>query len=267
VLLPGRAPEPKAAGAPTGIAAVRSCLLHAASFPRDRIRITGHGPRSLERAESALAMLTRSRDRWAAAAARDADERDTRSILAHLAELFGWDCDPAVVGDLDEALLRFEKRYNQGHIPRLAQRPAADQATFGALFDLYWEAIAPPVHRPDETTPAGRPLGPAYLVIQRTDSIWPVKVAEIARRDANRYVDLNPLNPHLQQGGNWHDLWAGDEINVPADWVGPLRDAGYVVLDGDPPPEPAEDHPDPLAEPGPEAIGCGDHHPVHPHKC
>src|SRR5262245_41235794 len=41
VLLPGRAPEQKAAGAPTGIAAVRSCLLHATSFPLDRIRITG----------------------------------------------------------------------------------------------------------------------------------------------------------------------------------------------------------------------------------
>src|SRR5262249_7025879 len=89
------------------------------------------------------------------------------------------------------------------------------------------------------------------------------------------YKDLAPLNPHLVNAyGQWKDLYAGDEINLPDDresdspdlaWVDRLRARGYVVMPGEPPPAPPGPTSPPIAKPGPRPVGCGAHHPQHPH--
>jgi hypothetical protein len=82
----------------------------------------------------------------------------------------------------------------------------------------------------DEANPAGpKPGATATLVIRRTDSIWPVKMAELATGDARRYIELNGLNPDKCQNGNWRDLWAGDEIVMPREWAPHLMAAGYLI--------------------------------------
>jgi hypothetical protein len=89
----------------------------------------------------------------------------------------------------------------------------------------------------DAASPAGATPGQtATLVIRRQDSIWPVKMAEIATGDARRYVELNPLNPDKCTNGNWRDLWAGDEIVMPSDWAAKLIEAGYQVKGQSPQP-------------------------------
>jgi hypothetical protein len=135
VLLPGRAPGETGADAPSGVAAIRSCLRRAAAYSMERIRILGHGARSQARADGVAAMLQRRRDDWSAAAARDAGDDDLRSILAWVAETFSWDCDPGDEGDTGEALRRFKQRYDQGHAPRISVDTAADAPAFGAFFD------------------------------------------------------------------------------------------------------------------------------------
>src|SRR5262245_56516389 len=76
------------------------------------------------------------------------------------------------------------------------------------------------------------------LVIRPTDSIWPVKLAEICTLNANRYVELEPVNAHLMYGPRqWRDLKAGDEIHLPPAWTARERqrgrDKGYLILPDD----------------------------------
>lgn len=72
------------------------------------------------------------------------------------------------------------------------------------------------------------------LIIRPTDSIWPVKLAEICTGNANRYKELEPCNPHLMKGpGQWRNLYAGDEINLPQTWTRAEREKararGYLI--------------------------------------
>jgi hypothetical protein len=76
----------------------------------------------------------------------------------------------------------------------------------------------------------------ASLVIRQKDSIWPVKMAEIATGDANRYVELNALNPDKCKGGNWRNLFAGDKIVMPHDWARNIAKAGYQIEGSNPEP-------------------------------
>lgn len=104
----------------------------------------------------------------------------------------------------------------------------------------------------------------AKLVIRRTDSIWPVKMAEIATGYATLYQALERVSdnqPLLKPTGGWRDLYAGDEIYLPEDWisefdaVGRLRAKGYQVEEWeetpDPPPGPPPSPPTPPGPPPP----------------
>src|SRR5262249_25447858 len=150
----------------------------------------------------------------------------------------------------------FKRRYNAEYNANLPLDGSITWDTWGAMFDLYMRPLGHRLpQRGQGKTAQGRPLGYAYLFIRRTDSIWPVKMAEIATGNANRYTELNPLNPHLcNSAGRWRDLWAGDQINIPADWVEPLRAAGYDIR-VPPPPAPSPDALELMASPGPKATG------------
>jgi hypothetical protein len=101
----------------------------------------------------------------------------------------------------------------------------------------------------------GRPLPHPHLIIQPTDSLWPVKIAEKAGH-ASEYKKLEPLNPHLMRGpGQWKDLYANDQINLPDDWADALR-AQYVIED-DPKITPP---PPPSTSTGKRANPCQAHH-------
>jgi hypothetical protein len=106
----------------------------------------------------------------------------------------------------------------------------------------------------------GRPLGFEHLTIRSTDSVWPVKLAQEAFGDpqAGRYVELNPVNPHLMRGNNqWKDLYANDVINLPTkEWADALR--GRYQIDPDPLPQ--KKQPPPAQSPTQRATGCQSHH-------
>ncbi|MCC7376602.1 MAG: hypothetical protein IT581_18225 [Verrucomicrobiales bacterium] len=74
------------------------------------------------------------------------------------------------------------------------------------------------------------------LVIRPTDSIWPVKLAEICTGDAARYRELEPDNRGLmRESGGWRGLVAGDEIVFPASWSEDQIDRARSTFDVRPP--------------------------------
>ena len=77
---------------------------------------------------------------------------------------------------------------------------------------------------------AMRPTPSAYVLIRPSDSVWPVKLAKIGSGNRRSFDQLIALNPHLvPMSGNWPQMFAGDEVNVPMQWVEALRRKGFLV--------------------------------------
>jgi len=71
----------------------------------------------------------------------------------------------------------------------------------------------------------------AYVVIRPSDRAWPATLAKIGSGNKRSFDQLVALNPHLvSSSGAWPQLYPGDEVNVPSDWVGNLTKKGFEVL-------------------------------------
>lgn len=141
----------------------------------------------------------------------------------------------------------------------MADDERVDERTWGAFFDLMTWALRP------STEPASLP----YLVVPADKQTYPVKLAEVSMRDANRCWDLNPINPGKAMPGHqgWYPIHVGDVIYLPTDWdLDRLDAAGWITVrpgqrDG------APDDPalSPLPASRPIVTGCGVRHAAHPH--
>jgi hypothetical protein len=263
VVLPGQAPcvlRERASRVP-GIDALRACLREARGLPLDRLRLIGHGDRAEERAKNVALLLTKDRDGWAAASKDSADASDVASILKWIDETRGYNSDP---DRSPRAILNFKEGYNHQldldedtETTRLVMTEEIDLPTWCAFFDVIARALWP-------SSP--RPLAQPYLIVNDHTQTYPVKLAEIATGDANRYRELYPLNPGRQIPGDrgWYGPKVGDVIWLPRDWDrAKLREKHYDVFDNEPPSEPDPDAPLPF-ERAPAVVSCSYHHPVHP---
>lgn len=279
----------------TGIDVLRAAFLFQRDNPEMRALVTGHGTGqtassdgfSLLRARSLYYLLIGNGPAWSQQSTQNQTLRDVQSILRWANELWAWDCDPGSAdGVLSETTRKAFEAFRSGYGEEFAQpmpcamdeSGRAGEDTFAIFFDLYQRALAVSLEierealrewqtkwlwvsgaKPPPPTPAEPKR--AWLHIRRTDSIWPVKMAEIAVHDARRYTELNPLNPqHLRpDGGGWKDLYAGDDIYIPPSWAQALRDAGYEIHEEGADLEPTE-------PPLDDAIGCGEHHLVTPYR-
>jgi len=90
---------------------------------------------------------------------------------------------------------------------------------------------APPQMAPsmDRRSPV-RPTPSAHVLIRQSDSVWPPKLAKIGSGNKRSYDQLVELNPHLvSPSGAWPQLYPGDEVNVPVQWIEALRGKGFLV--------------------------------------
>lgn len=279
----------------TGIDVLRAAFLFQRDNPKLRALVTGHGTGqtastdgfSLLRASSLYYLLIGNGPAWSQQSAQTQTLRDVQSILRWADELWAWECDPGPAdGVFSETTKKAFDAFRSGYGEEFAQpMPAAmdelglvGDDTFAIFFDLYQRALAVSLEIEIEALrewqtkwlwvsgvnpPLPVPADPkrAWLHIRRADSIWPVKMAEIAVHNARRYTELNPLNPqHVRpDGGGWKDLYAGDDIYIPPSWAQALRDAGYEIHEEGTDPEPVE-------PPLDDAIGCGEHHLVTPFR-
>jgi len=142
-----------------------------------------------------------------------------------------------------------------------------DDATWGAFFVCIERVLtgAQPAPVSRGTTPAGRPIGPAYLRCRATDSFAPITLAKDARGSETFYTELTQLNPHLVYP---NDVWKrnihkDDEINLPDAWLdnGVLR-RKYEIHEKEPDPQPVDAIP--LLRDPPKIAACGSHHVTHP---
>jgi hypothetical protein len=122
-----------------------------------------------------------------------------------------------------------------------------------------------------EIAPPATPKAKRHKLVIRgpegeKESIYPVKMAEITFgfAEANRHIELEPLNPHICKGHLQWNIGPHDEIFMPETWPPePLVARGFKVVpvDGDDPAAPEPPH----LERAPRAVGCGDHHLEHPY--
>ncbi len=244
-----------------GIDVIRVGLFEAALMPLAGMRLTGHGERGAARAKNVVAILTADRDAWAQSSLDGAGANDAAEILRWVARTTGWHCNPDENG---AALSFFKDAYNHQlevdgdtQTPKLTG-PDVDLATWGAFFDMYARALWP---KPPKQ------LACPYLIVNNHTQTYPVRLAEIGAGDANRYKEMNPLNPGRQIPGDrgWYAPQIGDKLFLPRDWDrNALRAKGYDVFDGEPDPPPIVPGPTPIAAPGPAVVACGDHHLTHP---
>src|SRR5262249_40069490 len=73
--------------------------------------------------------------------------------------------------------------------------------------------------------------------------------------DEAKYKKMNPLNPHLCGPKGWKNIFAGDKIYFPREWLPKLTDK-YEIHE----PPAAEKSPGPDPIPGLAYFGCKDRH-------
>jgi hypothetical protein len=176
VFLPGAAPSVLREGAArvTGLDALRATLARARG--KHPLVICGHHPsRSLERAQSVRHLLVGDRSAWAALSVGVATPADVEAVLRWAAEELEWPCDP-IPGIADDAAIReFQRAHNEEHAPKLELTGTMDEATWGAVFDVMLEQLAPPAPPP---APRRHKLV-IRAVGEDPSNIYPVKMAEI----------------------------------------------------------------------------------------
>jgi hypothetical protein len=75
-----------------------------------------------------------------------------------------------------------------------------------------------------------RPSGYAFLTIRSVDQVFPVRLAQFGGGDseAAKWQKMVALNPHVFNGTSFVGV-AGDEINLPDEWVEGVERAGFLV--------------------------------------
>jgi len=232
LVLPGASPAKLRDGAPVilGTSALRAAYDLAR---RGRACAVGHhASLSLERARGVAHLLTGAREAWVSLAMRVAKPHEKRAIRAWASRAL----PPA--GD------------------------TWDEATWGAVYDLYQSAILPTPPRPP--TPLRHKLVVRSASEER-ENIYPYKMAEITfgKGQGARSRELEEANPHLCRGpGQWRDIVSGDEIVMPETWPpDPLLVRGFRVLPimTDPPTQEGTTTVDAV-----DTVGCGARHLVYP---
>jgi len=85
---------------------------------------------------------------------------------------------------------------------------------------------------------ASRPMPSYFVKMRATDRVFPMKLAKIGAKtttpagDSAAYEHLKQLNPHLvTKAGLWLQVKPNDEVNIPPDWVAPLKVKFQVFKD------------------------------------
>jgi hypothetical protein len=164
---------------------------------------------------------------------------------------------------------RVSKPEDRAHVRAWASEPLPEDDaawtldTWGTVFDLYVRELAPLAPSPPGFTKHPR------IEVHYGRNFVPHVVARDATGDAERYVEMNGLNPTKPKGPRdrgWEPTYPGETVWLPDDWdpfVENLVAAGWHAFHGErdasPPPEP------PHLEHAPRAVGCCDHHLEHPY--
>ncbi len=272
VFMPG-APPFEESESVLGVDALRSCIEHLRDTPLDRARIVGHAAGnddpalSKKRAACIGALLTGDRDGFASIANATHGLRDVEDFLSWVAATYAWPCAPS--SSRAASVQRFQRKFKAqtwGH--EIRDDGVVDESTWGAFVVCMMRVVQREPMDAQETTGGataeGRPIGPAYIKVQSTDSFAPITLAKEAKGSENFYPELNPQNPHLcPDGTHWNNFGTNAEVNLPKDWVGPLKALHkYMIIDGEEPPTPG-----PRVEvlkAAPKLAACGAHHVQHP---
>jgi hypothetical protein len=160
VLLPGLGDCDPAAPPPqrvTGLAVLAAALLHARDAPEQALLVAGHtdtsgGPAynvrlSQQRADGVVAALRGDEDAWVAIARAKSKVEDYQQILAWVAWLWGWPCDPGPVdgvhGSGTNAAVKAFQRMAGDELERtLSVDGDVGRQTWGAIFEVYMRVLA-----------------------------------------------------------------------------------------------------------------------------
>ncbi|MBN2036721.1 MAG: OmpA family protein [Chitinispirillaceae bacterium] len=154
-----------------GLAILQVIHVQTKEQPEQKILITGHTDRvgrdahnislSADRASSILFLLQGKKDDWRSLADRRNHDDDITQILAWVSTEYGWDCHPGKTEGASymqkvTAIKTFQKKYNEEFIDKgrvekaypgtTAKRIGEDgdcgPDTWGAIFDVYQDALA-----------------------------------------------------------------------------------------------------------------------------
>jgi peptidoglycan hydrolase-like protein with peptidoglycan-binding domain len=139
----------------TGLAVLRTCLLHAQETS-DLLLIAGHTDTtgqpdsnltlSMQRAENVFCALTGDRDGWVSNCGQKHKVEDYQQILKWVARIWEWDCDPGEVDNsfgpkTKTATQEFQRSYNLDFSCSIAEDGDVGDETWGAFFDVYMEVL------------------------------------------------------------------------------------------------------------------------------
>lgn len=157
VLLPNYPPNNHPGDGPSlGLAVLAECLKHQSANLQQSVLFAGHadtsGPDqynlaiSLKRAEAVLHAIMGERDPWIAICEGQHKVEDYQLILTWVADIYGWDCDPNGVDnvngtDTQRAVKNFQTTYNQALGKSIGVDGTVGHDTWGAFFDLYMDML------------------------------------------------------------------------------------------------------------------------------
>ncbi len=157
VLLPNYPIKNRPGDGPSlGLAVLAECLKHQSAKPQQSVLIAGHadtsGPDqynltlSLKRANAVLHAVLGERDPWITICEGQHKVEDYQLILTWIADVYGWDCDPNGVdnvngSDTQAAVKNFQKNYNQVFEKSIGVDGEVGHDTWGAFFDLYMDMV------------------------------------------------------------------------------------------------------------------------------
>ncbi|MDB5048344.1 MAG: hypothetical protein JWO30_1415 [Fibrobacteres bacterium] len=139
-----------------GLAALRACYIQAETHADESLLIAGHTDTSgaadynvklsQQRADSVLHILVGNRAEWVRISDHKHKVEDYKLILKWTAKVQGWASDPGAVNNTDDAatkaaLREFQKSYNLDFGKSIAVDGAIGPETWGAIFDVYMEAL------------------------------------------------------------------------------------------------------------------------------
>lgn len=185
VLLPnyGTSAAQDAAEGPTlGLAVLAECLRHAKDNPNQTVLIAGHADTSgqdaynltlsKKRANAVLHAIMGERDQWVAISNAQHKTEDYQLIFKWVASIYGWDCDPGKVDNVQgpkttQATMNFQERYNLEFDGSIAKNGVVGVQTWGAIFDVYMDMLTNLLETDDDGVAALRSgvkfLGPKVV--------------------------------------------------------------------------------------------------------
>lgn len=197
----------------TGLAVVQVCLNQAKETPDKSILVVGHTDTSGQdeynlhlsdlRAKAMHALLSGNRDGFVTVCLAKSKVEDIQRIFKWAAAERGWDCDPGEVDNATgpntrNATKAFQREYNEDFEKEISVDPVVGKQTWGAIFDVYNEAIAKLL----ETDKAGLEAMQKSLVFVEPAAIgagekYPIESSRKGdyRADKNRRVEILFFDP------------------------------------------------------------------------